>query len=373
MIGDGITITVLDVKGDNIRLGITAPRDVQVFREELLTALSEANASCRCWSRTRAAPCPRPDHPGDLGTPSPLRLGGAAAARSPGPMAATPLSERGEGTRRGAPAADPVRRAPGWPALPPARRPRGARAGGGPGPGGGGRPVRRVPRRCRSPAGPPCGCAARSWTRSGGSTSPPAPCAARHGTRPPRRSGSEPARPRRERRRDRGGPRHRPEELADLRGRVHQSLVLSLDAPAGGSEDDGADVLGSSSSTRRSWSRPSCWCRREQESYLSGRPRLPARPDARRRARLLPGGPYQRPVAAERVTESRVSSSARRAQADADRPRGAVRRPGARAARPAERGVQEQAAYAAALADRSSFAARVSEPARPGRTRSVPA
>jgi carbon storage regulator len=35
-IGDDITITVLEVKGDQIRLGITAPRDVQVFREELL-------------------------------------------------------------------------------------------------------------------------------------------------------------------------------------------------------------------------------------------------------------------------------------------------------------------------------------------------
>ncbi len=45
VIGDDIVITVLDVKGDNIRLGITAPRDVQVYREELLAALSEANSS----------------------------------------------------------------------------------------------------------------------------------------------------------------------------------------------------------------------------------------------------------------------------------------------------------------------------------------
>jgi len=45
VIGDQIVVTVLDVKGDQIRLGITAPRDVQVFREELLTELSEANRS----------------------------------------------------------------------------------------------------------------------------------------------------------------------------------------------------------------------------------------------------------------------------------------------------------------------------------------
>jgi carbon storage regulator len=36
VIGDDIVITVLEVKGDQIRIGITAPRDVQVYREELL-------------------------------------------------------------------------------------------------------------------------------------------------------------------------------------------------------------------------------------------------------------------------------------------------------------------------------------------------
>ena len=45
VIGDDIVVTVLEVKGDQIRLGITAPRDVQVYREELLTALKEANTS----------------------------------------------------------------------------------------------------------------------------------------------------------------------------------------------------------------------------------------------------------------------------------------------------------------------------------------
>ena len=45
VIGDDIVVTVLEVKGDQIRLGITAPRDVQVYREELLTALKDANTS----------------------------------------------------------------------------------------------------------------------------------------------------------------------------------------------------------------------------------------------------------------------------------------------------------------------------------------
>lgn len=37
VIGADIVVTVLEVKGDQIRLGITAPRDVQVYREELLS------------------------------------------------------------------------------------------------------------------------------------------------------------------------------------------------------------------------------------------------------------------------------------------------------------------------------------------------
>ena len=43
VIGGDIVVTVLEVKGDQIRLGITAPRDVQVHRDEIYAALSEAN------------------------------------------------------------------------------------------------------------------------------------------------------------------------------------------------------------------------------------------------------------------------------------------------------------------------------------------
>jgi len=35
MIGDDITVTVLDTKGRQVRLGINAPRDVSVHREEV--------------------------------------------------------------------------------------------------------------------------------------------------------------------------------------------------------------------------------------------------------------------------------------------------------------------------------------------------
>jgi len=35
MIGDGVEVEVLSVAGDKVRLGITAPRDIEIFRNEV--------------------------------------------------------------------------------------------------------------------------------------------------------------------------------------------------------------------------------------------------------------------------------------------------------------------------------------------------
>jgi carbon storage regulator len=43
MVGDNVVITVLEVRGDVIRLGIRAPRDIQVHREEIYRELQAAN------------------------------------------------------------------------------------------------------------------------------------------------------------------------------------------------------------------------------------------------------------------------------------------------------------------------------------------
>ena len=45
VIGDDITITVLEVRGDQIQLGIQAPRNIPVHRYEVFRAIREGDAA----------------------------------------------------------------------------------------------------------------------------------------------------------------------------------------------------------------------------------------------------------------------------------------------------------------------------------------
>ncbi|MEM6554225.1 MAG: carbon storage regulator CsrA [Planctomycetota bacterium] len=44
MIGDEVEITVVDIRGDKVRLGINAPRTIQVHRKEVYEAIQRENA-----------------------------------------------------------------------------------------------------------------------------------------------------------------------------------------------------------------------------------------------------------------------------------------------------------------------------------------
>jgi carbon storage regulator len=43
MIGDDISVSILEIKGDQVRLGLDAPRHVKVFREEVFEAIKNEN------------------------------------------------------------------------------------------------------------------------------------------------------------------------------------------------------------------------------------------------------------------------------------------------------------------------------------------
>jgi carbon storage regulator len=43
MIGDDVEITVVDIRGDKVRLGINAPRQIQVHRKEVWEAIKREN------------------------------------------------------------------------------------------------------------------------------------------------------------------------------------------------------------------------------------------------------------------------------------------------------------------------------------------
>lgn len=43
IINDNIEITILDVQGDQVRIGVNAPRNVSVYRKEIFLEIQEEN------------------------------------------------------------------------------------------------------------------------------------------------------------------------------------------------------------------------------------------------------------------------------------------------------------------------------------------
>jgi len=44
-IGDNVSVTVLEIKGNQVRLGVNAPKDVPVHREEIYQRIQEGVVS----------------------------------------------------------------------------------------------------------------------------------------------------------------------------------------------------------------------------------------------------------------------------------------------------------------------------------------
>lgn len=62
MIGDDIVVTIVDIRGDKVRLGIEAPSDIPVHRQEVYEAIQREN---------RKASQLKPEDTRDLGRSNP--------------------------------------------------------------------------------------------------------------------------------------------------------------------------------------------------------------------------------------------------------------------------------------------------------------
>jgi carbon storage regulator len=89
MIGDEVEITVVDIRGDTVRLGINAPRNVSVHRKEIYDAIQ---AEMLVAAKETALPsAPDQNAVGNL-------LGSMLKKEHPGPVDATGLKKLTGGT-----------------------------------------------------------------------------------------------------------------------------------------------------------------------------------------------------------------------------------------------------------------------------------
>lgn len=54
-IGNDITITLIEVRGDQVKIGVEAPKNVKVFRQEVFEAIQSENKEAAANSETLEA------------------------------------------------------------------------------------------------------------------------------------------------------------------------------------------------------------------------------------------------------------------------------------------------------------------------------
>src|SRR5688572_30871762 len=82
MIGDDIEVTVVDIRGDKVRLGINAPKEISVHRKEVYDAIRREN---------RAAAQVKPeDLPGSMGKIGPQKTPQSQRMPQPAPQQPQP-------------------------------------------------------------------------------------------------------------------------------------------------------------------------------------------------------------------------------------------------------------------------------------------
>lgn len=64
VIAGNITVTVLEIRGDHVRIGIDAPREITVHREEIHAELARANRSAATAAPGDVPRLPKPPRRG---------------------------------------------------------------------------------------------------------------------------------------------------------------------------------------------------------------------------------------------------------------------------------------------------------------------
>ena len=55
MLGNDIEVTILEIKGDQVKVGIKAPKNVQIFRKEIYLQIEEENKNAAEQATDREA------------------------------------------------------------------------------------------------------------------------------------------------------------------------------------------------------------------------------------------------------------------------------------------------------------------------------
>lgn len=99
MIGDEVEITVVDIRGDKVRLGITAPTRISVHRKEVYEAIKRENEQAARFQRSDIEAVGLPISPGPARTRI-ARAAGLLAQASPRTEPRVPGTDRPQAADR---------------------------------------------------------------------------------------------------------------------------------------------------------------------------------------------------------------------------------------------------------------------------------